>query len=152
MRLKLLLIAGACLSSLTFSAEVEADVINACKGTSNDCKTVHIINGALITVNRVDITETKRSKAAGCQKRTWRIKRNLAGTYDRYDVQLNKACEYEIRFHVRDDCRGRKRDKLTVKNMKNGRNRFRLHGGCGSLKVTKRTGSESKSATDTETR
>ncbi|MEO1304288.1 MAG: hypothetical protein AAFV37_04880 [Pseudomonadota bacterium] len=147
---KLFLIAAACVGGLSFAAH--ADALNACKGTSNTCKTVHIVNGSFATVVGVDVRETRRNGNAGCRYKTWHIKRNLAGLGGRYDVQLNPDCRYEIKFYVTDDCSGNKKGQLTSKELKDGTNRFRLRGGCGSLKTGKRTGSESKSAASDSSR
>ena len=139
---KLLLITAACFGGLALVAH--ADAMNACKRTSNTCKTAHIINGSTATVVGVDIRETRRNGNAGCRYKTWHIKRNLAGLGERFDVQLNQDCRYEITFHVTDDCSGDKKGQLTSKNLKNGKNRFRLHGSCGSLTTDKRSGAESE--------
>ena len=147
---KLFVIAAAYVSGLSFAAH--ADALNACKGTSNTCKTAHIVNGSTATVVGVDIRETRRNGNAGCRYKTWHIKRNLAGLGERYDVQLNPDCRYEVKFYVSDDCSGNKKGQLSSNDLKDGNNRFRLYGSCGSLKTGKRTGSESKSAASDSSR
>ena len=138
MHLKLILVAGACVT--LFPLFGQAYELDACAGTDYECTTVHIVNGSWATVTGFEVIETTRGTDVSpeCTDGVWELTRNLPGLGGRYQARLNPKCRYVVKFKVTGGCSGDTTGQLSRNDMKRGYKRIRLSGGCGSLAVGKR--------------
>lgn len=120
------------LFSLALIGSAAAQVEDYCPSSGADCRIVNISNASGATVNKVNIIQQPTDGACAKDDRT--VKQEMAPSVE-YQVRLNKACKYKVKFKTVSQCTGDKSAYFTPEKFSNGASEALLRGECSDLKA-----------------
>jgi hypothetical protein len=121
------------LFAITIAGSAAAQVEDYCPSSSADCRIVNVSNASGATVNKVNIIQQPTDGACAKDDRT--IKREMAPSVE-YQVRVNKACKYKVKFKTVSQCTGDKTAYFTPDKFSSGASEVLLHGDCSDLKAS----------------
>jgi hypothetical protein len=120
---------GAFAAMLTAATATQAKDVSFIDTSSEYCARGYALNVSYASSTKLAVTQKKSSDCAEVKKV------HDASADDGVVLYLDNRCAYHVRFSTTAGCTGVKEGNITVKNIKNGRQRLDLFGGCGTLNV-----------------
>ena len=120
------------LFSLALIGSAAAQVEDYCPPSGADCRIVNISNASGATVNKVNIIQQPTDGACAKDDRT--VNQEMAPSVE-YQVRVNKACKYKVKFRTVSQCTGDKTAYFTPEKFSNGVSEALLRGECSDLKA-----------------
>ena len=120
------------LFSLALIGSAGAQSTDYCPSSGAECKTVNISNWSGAVVKNVNIIQQPTDGACSKDERTF--PENMARSVE-FQVRLNKACKYKVKFRTLSQCTGDKTAYFTPKKFANGVSEALLQGECSDLKT-----------------
>ncbi len=120
------------LISIALIGSAGAQVQDYCPSSGADCRIVNISNWSGALVNKVNIIQQPTDGACAKDDRT--VNQQMARSVE-FQVRVNKACKYKIKFKTVSQCTGDKTAFFTPNKFSKGASEALLEGECSDLKT-----------------
>ncbi len=120
------------LFSIALLGSATAQVEDYCPSSGADCRIVNVSNASSARVNKVNIIQQPTDGACSKDERT--VKQEMAPSVE-YQIRVNKACKYKVKFKTVSQCTGDKTAYFTPDKFSNGASEVLLEGECSDLKT-----------------